>query len=99
MLDDRAFRGQRLAIVGNICRDVKTAPIRAGEHLLEDGETPTAAITETVGGGGANSALAAAAVGADVRFAAKVGDDFLGKQLEQSICSRGIKSFIRRDAK
>jgi sugar/nucleoside kinase (ribokinase family) len=97
MLDESLFRGRRLAIVGSICRDVKMGAIRPGQHLLEDGETPTAFIAETIGGGGANSALAAAALGADVRFAGKVGADSLGRRLEQSLARRGVTTFIRRD--
>ena len=97
MLDETVFHGRRLAIVGSICRDVKTAAIRPGRHLLEDGETPTAFITETIGGGGANSALAAAALGADVRFCGKIGADGLGQRLEQALVRRGVTSFIRRD--
>ena len=54
MLDETVFRGRRLAIVGSICRDVKMGAMRPGQHLLEDGETPTALIVETIGGGGAN---------------------------------------------
>jgi sugar/nucleoside kinase (ribokinase family) len=97
MLDETIFRGRRLAIVGSICRDVKMGPLRPGAHLLEDGETPTAFIAETIGGGGANSALAAAALGAEVRFAGKVGADSLGRRLEQSLARRGVATFIRRD--
>ncbi len=97
MLNEAIFRGRRLAIVGSICRDVKTGPLRPGPYLEEDGETPTAFITETIGGGGANSALAAAALGADVRFAGKVGTDVLGQRLEQSLVQRGVKMFLRRD--
>jgi sugar/nucleoside kinase (ribokinase family) len=97
MLDESFFRGRRLAIVGNICRDVKMGAIRPGRHLLEDGETPTAFIAETIGGGGANSALAAAALGADVRLGGKVGADSLGQRLEQSLARRGVTTFIRRD--
>ncbi len=97
MLDETVFRGRRLAIVGSICRDVKVGAIRPGQHLLEDGETPTAFITETIGGGGANSALAAAALGADVRFCGKVGADPLGQRLEQALLRRGVTALLRRD--
>ena len=97
MLDESVFRGRRLAIVGSLCRDVKMGPLRPGQYLLEDGETPTAFITETLGGGGANSALAAAALAADVRFCGKVGADSLGQRLETSLISRGVKTFLRRD--
>ncbi len=97
MLDESVFRGRRLAVVGSICRDVKTAPLRAGSYLCEDGETPTAFIRETIGGGGANSALAAASLGADVRFGGKVGTDPLGVRLERSLADCGVKTFIRHD--
>lgn len=90
MLDETVFRGRRLAIVGSICRDVKMGPLHPGQHLLEDGETPTAFISETIGGGGANSALAAAALASDVRFAGKVGADPLGQRLEQSLRGCGL---------
>ena len=97
MLDEAIFRGSRLCVVGNICRDIKTAPLIAGEHLFHDGETPTDLIVETIGGGGANSAMAAASLGAEVRFAGKVGDDALGRQLEEALQRRGVKSFLRHD--
>jgi sugar/nucleoside kinase (ribokinase family) len=97
MLDETVFRGRRLAIVGSICRDVKMGPLRPGPHLLEDGETPTAFVSETIGGGGANSALAAAALAAEVRFFGKVGADALGTRLEQSLVRCGVTTFIRHD--
>ena len=97
MLDETLFRGSRLAIVGNVCRDVKMAALPPGDYLFADGETPTGFIEETLGGGGANSALAAAALGAEVRFGGKVGADRLGERLEQALVDRGVKSFIRRD--
>ena len=53
MPDETIFQGSRLCVVGNLCRDVKTAPIRAEDRLFHDGETSTDSIVETVGGGGA----------------------------------------------
>lgn len=97
MLDETIFRSGRLCVVGNICRDVKTAPIEPDERLLHDGETAAEFIVETLGGGGANSALMAAGLGAEARFVGKVGADALGAQLEQVLLSRGIKAFIRHD--
>jgi sugar/nucleoside kinase (ribokinase family) len=97
MLDETIFRGRRLAIVGSICRDVKMGALRPGPYLLEDGETPTAFISETIGGGGANSALAAAALAADVRFCGKLGADPLGGRLQESLRRRGVATFIRSD--
>ena len=97
MLDETIFRGSRLCVVGNICRDVKTAPIRAEEGLLRDGETHTEFIVETIGGGGANSALFAAGLGAETRFAGKLGADALGAKLEQTLRGRGVVPFVRHD--
>jgi len=97
MPDETLFQGSRLCVVGNLCRDVKTAPIRAEDRLFHDGETSTDSIVETVGGGGANSALFAAGLGAEARFAGKVGDDALGTRLEQALLRRGVVSFVRRD--
>ena len=85
MLDETVFRSRGLAIVGSICRDVKIGAILPGQHLLEDGETPTDSIVETIGGGGANTALAAASLGADVRFCGKVGTDSLGERLQRAL--------------
>ncbi len=99
MLNETVFRGRRLAIVGSICRDVKVGAIRPGSYLLEDGETPTTFVKETIGGGGANSALAAASLAAEVRFCGKVGADSLGERLEQSLVRQGVTSFIRRDTR
>ena len=97
MLDETVFHGSKLCIVGSICRDVKTAPLAPGDHLFRDGETPTDFIVETIGGGGANSALFAAGLGAETRFAGKVGADSVGAQLEQALLRRGVRSFVRRD--
>ncbi len=97
MIDETVFRDGRLCVVGNICRDVKIAPINPDDRLFHDGETPTRFIVETMGGGGANSALSAAGLGADVRFAGKLGTDALGTRLETALLARGVKSFVRRD--
>ena len=98
MPDESVFRGCRLSVVGNICRDVKIAPIAPAERLLQDGETPTDTIVETIGGGGANSALFAAALGAEVCFAGKLGADALGERLKQALLDRGVKPLVRHDA-
>jgi hypothetical protein len=52
MSSEPPFVGRSLCVVGNINRDVKTAPLRAGEHLFRDGETSVSFIAETIGGGG-----------------------------------------------
>jgi sugar/nucleoside kinase (ribokinase family) len=97
MLDETAFRGRRLSVVGNVNRDLRTAPIPAGDYLFADGETSAPFVRETVGGGGANSALAAAALGADVRFAGKIGADTAGARLESVLSSRGVTPLLARD--
>jgi sugar/nucleoside kinase (ribokinase family) len=91
------FRGTRLCVVGNVNRDVKIAAIDPGPHLFADGETSTGAIRETIGGGGANSALAAASLGADVSFVGKVGADALGDRLAGTLDARGVRSHLVRD--
>ena len=82
---ERLFEGTSLCVVGNINRDVKTAPLHAGEHLFRDGETSVSFVAETIGGGGANSAFAAAALGARVAFLGTVGTDALGDRLERTL--------------
>src|SRR5437762_1236137 len=98
MLDERAFRGSSLCVVGNINRDVKTSPLSTGGHLFRDGETPVDSIVETVGGGGANSAFAAASLGARVAFLGKVGADGLGGRIERTLQQHGIDARLARDA-
>lgn len=99
MLTEELFKTGRLCVVGNINRDVKTAPFAAGHGLLRDGETPVRAIWETIGGGGANSAFAAAALGARVAFLGKVGTDPLGDRLQAMLGEHGILAKLARDAK
>lgn len=98
MEDDSVFAGSSLCVVGNVNRDFKTSPIPAGPHLLHDGETPVAAMVETLGGGGANSALAAASLGAQVTFAGKVGVDALGRRLERTLVRQGIGVHLAKDS-
>ena len=97
MLDESAFVGRRLCVVGNVNRDLRTAPVPAGEYLFHDGETSAAFIRETVGGGAANSALAAAGLGADVRLVGRVGEDRTGYHLEAVLASHNVRPFLVRD--
>ena len=99
MLSEELLGEGRICVVGNICRDVKTAPFRAGPELAQDGETPVDSITETVGGGGANSAFASAALGAKVAFVGKVGTDALGERLEAALRRYGVEAYLKRDPK
>src|SRR5438876_3389196 len=94
MIDASVFRDSDLCVVGAICRDVKTAPLPAGDYLLHDGETSIASLTETVGGGGANSAAMAANLGASASFAGVIGDDELGQRLRRSLEGRGVRCFL-----
>src|SRR4030095_6717925 len=96
--DESVFRGRRLCIVGNINRDVKTAPIADGEYLFKDGETSLHSIYETIGGGGANSAATAAALGASCDFVGQVGDDDLGRRLQQTLERAGVICHLHRAA-
>jgi sugar/nucleoside kinase (ribokinase family) len=96
MLDEALFEGSSLCVVGNINRDVKTAPFTPG-NLLHDGETSVDSIIETIGGGGANSAFAAAALRARVAFLGKVGDDALGARIEKTLRRHGISGFLAKD--
>ncbi len=83
-----------IAIIGNINLDIKTSPIGAG--VLADGETAVHEIYETLGGGGTNTALAAAHLGGRVHFFGCVGDDDLGDRLESAMASFGITTHLAR---
>src|SRR5690242_7204697 len=98
MLSEARLEEGRLCIVGNINRDIKTAPLASGERLLRDGETPVSSIYETIGGGGANSACAAVSLGAKVAFLGKIGTDSLGERLERTLLRHGFVARLRRDA-
>jgi sugar/nucleoside kinase (ribokinase family) len=95
-LSDEIFKSSSLCVVGNINRDIKIAPIAPGNHLFEDGETPVDWTAESVGGGGANSACAAAALGSRVGFLGKVGADNLGIRLEQVLVEHGVRAHLSR---
>jgi sugar/nucleoside kinase (ribokinase family) len=97
MIDPSSFRGRRLCVVGNLNRDLRIAPITPGEHLFRDGETSTAFVRETPGGGGTNSALFAARLGAKVRLVARVGDDAAGRALRREIHRAGVRPFLALD--
>jgi sugar/nucleoside kinase (ribokinase family) len=99
MQADSVFSGTSLCVVGNINRDVKTAPMRVDAALFADGETPVESIIETIGGGGANSAFAAASLGARVSFAGNVGADALGDRLQRTLAHHGIAAHLARDAR
>ena len=80
-----------VAVVGNLNLDIKTSPIPASEGILRDGETSIASIYETVGGGGANTAVAAAIMGGQVHFCCPVGQDALGQRLVTFLQGLGVQ--------
>jgi sugar/nucleoside kinase (ribokinase family) len=97
-MDETTLRRGNLCVVGNLNRDLKVAPLRAGEHLFRDGETSVESIVETIGGGGANSACIAAGLTAPVTFLGTVGADPLGARLEQTLTRHGVRPHLGRDA-
>src|SRR5437870_13833630 len=97
MLNETVFQGANICVIGNINRDIKCAPFRPSAQLFDDGETSLNSIIETIGGGGANSACAAASLGAQVAFLGKVGADALGDRLERTPVQHGVKARLARD--
>jgi ribokinase len=78
---------QKVLIIGSSNTDmvVKT------EHFPKPGETVLGGtFLMNPGGKGANQAVAAARLGADVRFVAKTGDDIFGKQAREGFAREGI---------
>jgi len=97
MAKENPFLDTILCVVGNINRDVKCAPLAPSKNLFQDGATGGDWVAETVGGGGANSALAAAALGAKVHFVGQVGNDALAARLERTLQDHGVEPFLPRD--
>ena len=83
-----------IAIVGNINLDIKTSRVSAGAGVTADGETSIERIYETTGGGGANTATAAALMGARVHFVGCVGNDELGRRLGAHLRSIGVTTHL-----
>ena len=98
MNDPVSFAGPPVCVVGNINRDVKLLGVPESPGLFRDGETSVQGVIETIGGGGANSACVAAALGGTVRFVGKTGADGLGEQLRQTMEHRGVRTHLARDA-
>ena len=80
-----------MAVVGNLNLDIRTAPIPASVGLLSDGETSVEAIYESLGGGAANTAIAAALMGGDVHLCCAVGGDELGRRLCAFLDHHGVR--------
>ena len=85
-----------IAVVGNINADLKTSVLHASPALFADGETSVPEIYETIGGGGANIAVAAALLGARVHFCGCVGEDRLGNDLAQCLRRHGVTPHLCR---
>jgi len=96
MLKEEIFQAADLCVVGNINRDVRLAPLEADDCLFEDGETTVEWTSESVGGGGANSACAAAALGARAGLLAKMGADSLGRRLEETLVRHGVHAHLTK---
>jgi sugar/nucleoside kinase (ribokinase family) len=90
------FAAASLCVAGNLNRDLRIAPVPSGDYLFQDGETSVPFIQETTGGGGANTACAAAALGAQVAFLGKVGADSLGRRLELALRRQGVHPHLQR---
>jgi sugar/nucleoside kinase (ribokinase family) len=99
MQGEPIFTGSSLCVVGNINRDIKTSNLPAGDCLFQDGETSVPSVIETIGGGGANSAFAAASLGASVAFVGKVGADALGGRLRRTLNEHGIAAYLAQSEK
>ena len=97
MSPELPFASASLCVAGNLNRDLRIAPVPLGAYLFQDGETSVRFIRETTGGGGANTACAAAALGARVAFLGKVGEDSLGSRLEAALRQQGVQPHLRRD--
>lgn len=82
-----------LTVVGSINLDL----VASVERLPRPGETVTnATLARYPGGKGANQAVAAARLGADVRMVGRVGDDELAEQSLAGLVSAGVDLEVRR---
>lgn len=83
-----------LTVVGSMNLDL----VARCERLPRAGETVTDATFERVAGGkGANQAVAAARLGADVRFVARRGEDEFGRELAAGLAADEVADLARVD--
>jgi ribokinase len=81
----------RLTVVGSANVDL----VARCERLPRPGETLTDATFERIPGGkGANQAVAAARLGADVRFVGCVGDDDFGREAVAALETAGVEAAV-----
>jgi ribokinase len=86
-------RGTRLTVVGSINLDL----VARCERLPEPGETVTDASFERVPGGkGANQAVAAARLGADVRMIGAVGSDSYAEEALEALAAANVELELQR---
>ena len=77
----------RIVVVGSVNRDV----VVTAERMPAPGETVTGnSLSETLGGKGANQAIAAARAGARVSFVGAVGADQAGSVLRLGLAENGV---------
>ncbi|MFZ5831572.1 MAG: ribokinase [Planctomycetota bacterium] len=88
--------GPRILVVGSSNTDM----VVISERIPRAGETVTGGrFVMAAGGKGANQAVAAARLGAEVTFIAKVGDDVFGRQAVDNYRNDGLRTdWIRFDA-
>jgi ribokinase len=77
-----------IAVVGSVNRDL----VATTDSLPAPGETVLGAHFETAGGKGANQAVAAARLGAEVAFVGRVGDDEAGRMLAAAFRVEGVSA-------
>ena len=89
------IKAPRIVVVGSVNTDM----VVKGDKIPAPGETVTGGrFVMAPGGKGANQAVAAARLGADVTLVAKVGDDVFGQESIEGFAREGIKTdFIIRD--
>jgi ribokinase len=79
--------GRHVLVVGSANIDVSVTTA----HFPSPGETvPADAAVISVGGKGANQAVASAAGGAATEFVARIGDDAFGRMVRDDLAARGV---------
>jgi sugar/nucleoside kinase (ribokinase family) len=77
-----------LGVAGDLLEDVV---VHLAEPTRPGADATTARIIRRRGGSGANTAAAAAALGAPVRLVTAVGDDPLGRHLVDGLVAAGVE--------
>lgn len=84
-----------------VCGSLNYDFVMPTAHLPQKGETVMGRqLRRTTGGKGANQALQAGRLGADVRMIGSVGSDFMGDAQMESLCADHVDvRFVKRDAR